>query len=107
MILSDLIPLLNAQVEHMLPPTRSLTGAETWNGSTRHAARVIETSGRLMGPASREKVADAAATIWLLNHPRPIEIGDTFTLPSGEALKAIRVEYRTGGLVTFHKVYLS
>ena len=106
-MLSELRPLLNAQVEHMLPPTRSLTGAETWNGSTRHAARIIETPGRLVGPASGEKVADAAATIWLLDHPRPIAIGDTFTLPSGEALKAIRIERRTTGANILHKVYLS
>lgn len=106
-MLSDIRPLMTDTVEHWLPPKRSITGAETNTGSTTHAARVTSTPGRLVGPASRERMADAAATIWLLNHPRPVAIGDTFTLPNGEALKAIRVEHRSTGADTITKAYLS
>jgi hypothetical protein len=78
------------------------------NGSTSHAARVLMTPGKVIARASGEYMADAAATVWLLDHPRLIAVGDTFGLPNGSALKAVRVELRTrpwGG--TVHKVFLS
>lgn len=106
-MLSAVRPLLNAQVEHWLAPGRDLFGNVVPNGNTRHAARVIETPGRVVSIAHGEKMTDAAGTIWLLDHPRPVAIGDTFTLPSGNSLKAVRVEMRTSGTSTLHKVYLS
>lgn len=106
-MLSAIRPLLNAQVEHWLAPARDLFGKDTSKGSTTHAARVVETPGRVFSRVYGEMIADAAATIWLLDHPRPISIGDTFTLPSGTTLKAARVETRTSGANTLHKVYLS
>jgi hypothetical protein len=106
-MLSDIRPMMTDTVEHWLPPARSITGNEVKSGSTIHAARVTYTPGRLVGPSSREKTTDAAATAWLLNHPRSADVGDTFTLPNGETLKAIRVEHRSTGADTITKVYLS
>lgn len=100
-------PLLNAQVQHWLPPTRDIHGTQTNAGSTSHAARVTYTPGRVIGRASGEYMPDATATVWLLNHTRPIVIGDTFELPNGEALKVIRAESRTLGSDTISKVFLS
>ncbi|WP_188064242.1 hypothetical protein [Sphingobium sp. KCTC 72723] len=106
-MLSDVRSLMTDTVEHWLPPARNITGTETKAGSTIHAARVTYSPGRIVGPASREKASDAAATIWLLNHPRAAGVGDTFTLPNGETLKAVRVEHRSTGADTITKVYLS
>lgn len=106
--LHDLAPLLTDTIEHWLPPVRDLFGNVTSAGATDHRARVILSPGQLVGPASGEDVANAAATIWLLNHPRPVRIGDTFGLPDGQTLEAIRIETRIrpwGG--TLHKVWLT
>lgn len=100
-------PLLNAEVLHWLPPVRDIHGKPTQAGSTPHPARVVHTPGTVLGPASRERQGDAAATVWLLNHPRSIELGDTFELPTGETLKVIRAERRSDGADTLSKVYLS
>ncbi|MDQ0250812.1 hypothetical protein J2W22_002876 [Sphingomonas kyeonggiensis] len=107
MIAAALRPLLNAQVQHWLPPARDIHGKPAKAGSTPHAARITYTPGTLVGPASRERTGDAAAIVWLLNHPRPIAIGDTFELPTGEALNVIRAERRTSGADTVSKVFLS
>jgi hypothetical protein len=107
MIAAAIRPLLNAQVQHWMPPVRDVHGKQTKAGSTTHAARVTYTPGTIVGPASRERTADAAAIIWLLNHPRPIAIGDTFELPTGETLKVIRAERRASAADTISKVFLS
>lgn len=106
-MLSTLRKMMTDQVEHWLPPIRDIHGKPVSAGSTRHAARVTYTPGVLVGPASNEFAANAAATVWLLDHPRPVVIGDTFTLPNGETLKAIRVEHRSTGANTITKAYLS
>lgn len=106
-MISGIRPMLNSQVEHWLPPVRDIHGRETKAGSTSHYARLIYSPGRSVGPASREKMADAAAIIWLLDHPRAVEIGDSFELPDGKILTAIRVEHRFMGMDTLIKVYLS
>lgn len=106
--MDDLTPLLTDRVEHWLPPRRDIHGREISTGSTPHAARVVMTPGSAIGPASRARIADAAATVWLVDHPRPIAIGDTFGLADGQTLKVVRAETRTrpwGG--TVHKVFLS
>lgn len=50
---------------------------------------------------------NATATVWLIDHPHPIIIGDTFELPDAPALKVARLERRTvpGGVI--HKVFLT
>jgi hypothetical protein len=106
-MIASIRPLLNVEVHHWLPPARDIHGKQSKAGSTPHRARVIYTPGRALGPASRQQMPDAAATIWLLNHPRPIAIGDTFEFSAGETLKVIRAEARTSGTDTISKVYLS
>jgi hypothetical protein len=107
MIAAAIRPLLNIQVQHWLPPVRDVQGKQAKAGSTTHAARLTHTPGTIITAASRERMADAAATVWLVNHPRPIALGDTFELPTGEALKVIRVERRASGADTISKVFLS
>lgn len=101
-------PLLDTQVQHWLPSKHTIHGKRHGNtGSTPHAARVIYTPGSMVGPVSRDRNIDAAAIIWLVNHPRPIAVGDTFELPNGEALNVIRAERRASGADTVSKVFLS
>lgn len=116
-MLSELNPMLNETVSHFLPPTRDIYGQETFGGSTTHRARIARSPGVLVGPASGTGTTNAAATIWVINHPRLIEIGSHWLLPGDEiddpedpyanALKAIRVELRTVGRVSLHKVSLT
>lgn len=104
----NLSPLLTDQVEHWLPPRYDVYGQPIPGGTTSHPARVILSPGQMVGPASGEDLANAGATVWLIDHPRRIDIGDRFTLPNGETLEAIRVETRTrpfGG--TLHKAWLT
>ncbi len=101
------LPAINATVRHWYPPHRDIYGQPASSGSTSHPARVTYGPGRLFGRASGEFIADAKATVWLFNHPRPVAIGDTFELPEGEPLKAIRTERRTLGATTITKVFLS
>ncbi|WP_254294718.1 hypothetical protein [Sphingomonas tagetis] len=98
---------MTAEVRHWLPPTRDIHGRQASTGSTAHRARVLNTPGSIISSALRERMGDASAVIWLLNHPRMIAIGDTFELPAGETLKVIRAERRTSGPDTLSKVYLS
>lgn len=105
----ELLPLLNETVAHWRHRRRDVFGKDAepidW---TSHSARVVMSPGKLLGRASGENMPDAAATLWLLNHPRPVRIGDTFTLPDGSALNAVRVECRTRPSGdTLHKVFLS
>ena len=106
-MLNDIRPFLTEQVRHGQGVTRDLFGKVTDHTGTQHAARVVEVQGGLPAPASGERIADATATIWLLNHPRIIRTGDTFTLPSGRTLAVRRVEYRTDGSNTLSKVLLT
>jgi hypothetical protein len=99
--------LMTEQVQHGDRVARDLFGQVKDARGTLHAARVIEVHGSLQAPASGERTADASATIWLLNHPRLISAGDTFTLPSGRTLAVRRVEYRTDGQDTLAKVHLT
>lgn len=100
-------PAINATVRHWYPPNRDIFGKQVTSGSSSHPARVSYGPGRLIGRASGEFMADAKATVWLLNHPRPVAIGDTFELPDGAPLKVVRAEHRTLGATTITKVYLS
>lgn len=100
-------PLLDTHVEHWHEPWRDVFGASSPLDSTRHRARVLHTPGTLLGTKSQERMANATAVVWLLNHPHMIKIGDVFSLPSGDELKVIRWENRTAGADTVSKVYLS
>ncbi|QQV75874.1 hypothetical protein H5J25_09615 [Sphingomonas aliaeris] len=97
------------QVQHWKDPLRDVFGkASDVRGFTEHSARIVFTPGVRLGEASRQNVPDAAATIWLFDHPRPIAIGDTFMLvSSGDVLKAIRIERRAIAGAALTKVYLS
>ncbi len=106
-MLADLSPLMTETVQHWMPPLRDIHGRETSRGHTNHLARVTYSPGDRIGVASRENSADAAATVWLVDHPRTIAIGDVFKLSTGDTLKAIRIERRTIGGGVLSKVYLS
>lgn len=107
-MLAALNPMLNETVEHWNKPKRDAFGKETYDGGTIHKARIVRSPGVLVGPASGADLTNAAAQIWILNHPRQILIGNLFQLPGDdEPLKVIRLETRTAGRVTLHKVWIS
>lgn len=125
-MLPDLAPLMTDTIRHYQAPRRDIFGkkleafpAEIYSPTggtsyslaepdfTEHAARVVYSPGSVAGPASREKMPDAAATVWLADHSRPIRIGDLFGLPDGSTLKVLRAELRTNAAGSLHKVYLS
>lgn len=98
---------MNATVTHCYPPERDIFGQAIDAGGTSHRARVTIGPAQLTGPASGVAMPDAKATLWIIDHPRPVLIGDRFQLPGGDTLNAIRVESRTLGTRTVIKVYLS
>lgn len=106
-MLPELLPLMTDTVQHWLPPVRDIVGNETSVGHTEHRARVIDSPGKALGKASQTSMPDAAATVWLIDHPRAIAIGDVFKLPLGELLKVARVERRAIAGGVLHKVYLT
>lgn len=107
-MLSDIRPLLTDEIEHVIDGRRDIYGQLLIDSqATRHAARIVYMQGKLIGPASREPIGDAKATVWLLNHPRPIDTGDLFNLPNGETLRVTAAEHRIEGSYTITKVFLS
>lgn len=101
-------PLLNEEVEHVIDGVRDIYGQRLIaQQGTKYAARIVYRCGRLAGPASRDDIADAKATIWLLSHPRPVDTGDTFILPGGDTLSVIGAEHRISRSYTITKVFLS
>lgn len=106
-MLNEIRHLLVETVVHFDAIRRDIHGRELSDDGTTHKARVIMSPGASLGPASRERMPDARATLWLVNHPRAIAIGDVFGLPDGERLKVIRAELRREASGTLHKVYLS
>ena len=111
-MLAALRPLLSEQVEHWLELARDVHGRPVKvspageAGSTKHPARVIRMDGEVVMPFSRSPMADAKATLWLIDHPRPVAVGDTFELAGGEVLTVARAELRTVPGGTLSKVYL-
>lgn len=99
--------MLNEEVQHWLPPGRDVFGAPIESGKTTHPARIVSATTKATSSVSRADFADAKAQIWLIDHPRPIVIGDVFDLPDISSLKAIRVETRTMATFSLHKVWLS
>jgi hypothetical protein len=106
-MLADLLPLMTGTVQHWQTPVRDVFARVIGTEFSEHRARVIYSPGSVIAAASRQNMADAAATVWLIDHPRPIAIGDTFKLPAGETLKAVRVERRATAGAVLSKVYLS
>lgn len=106
-MLSFLRPIMENQVKHWFAPTRDVFGNETRAGFTTHPARVVESDGRLVSLRSGNNLPDAKAIIYLLNHTRPVAVGDTFELPSGRELKVIAAERGTAGPDTLIRAYLT
>lgn len=123
-MLAELLPLMTDSVRQWHSPLRDIFGRAsivppleiTDDGElsviagtkvTEHRARILHTAGTLIGPASRERERDATATVWLIDHPHAIAIGDTFELPEHGALKVIRLERRQLAGATLSKVFFS
>jgi hypothetical protein len=106
-MLADLLPLMTDTVGHRRFPTRNIVGRTVDAYITSHRARIVYSPGQSVGTASRQSVPDAAATVWLINHPHPITIGDTFELSDDAVLKVVRVERRSLPDGTIHKAYLT
>lgn len=124
-MLADLLPHMTDTVRHWRAPARNLFGHSTIvppseyptgsgvsllpgkGTSTEHRARVTYSPGKALGQASREAMPDATATVWLIDHPHPIAIGDTFELPDAAALKVARLERRKLPDGVLYKVYLT
>ncbi|WP_295560197.1 hypothetical protein [uncultured Sphingomonas sp.] len=106
-MLADLLPLMTDTVRQLHAGKRDLFGKVQEDTSTEHRARVTHSPGKALGQASREVMPDATATVWLIDHPHPIAIGDTFELPDAAALKVARLERRKLPDGVLHKVYLT
>lgn len=106
-MLADLLPLMTDSIRHQHAVARDVFGRVQPGDATEHRARVVNSPGKGIGPASREAMPDATATAWLIDHPFPIATGDTFELPTGEHLTVARLERRNfpGGVLS--KVYLT
>ncbi len=106
-MLTDLLPLMTDTVFQIHAGRRDLFGKVEAGRSTEHRARVIYSPGKMLGPASREIIPDATATVWLIDHPHPVVIGDTFELPDSATLTVMRLERRNlpDGVLT--KAYLT
>lgn len=86
---------------------RDVFGKTLTGDYTEHRARVTYSPGKMPGQASRMASRDATAVVWLINHPHPIIIGETFELPGGDQIKVARFELRTLPGAILHKVYLT
>ena len=106
-MLADLLPMMTDTVRQLHAGKRDMFGKSQDRDATEHRARVTYSPAKLLGQASREAMPDATAIVWLINHPHPIIIGETFELPGGDQIKVARFELRTlpGGIL--HKVYLT
>jgi hypothetical protein len=106
-MLADLLPLMTDTVRQQHGAGFDLFGKVQGSYATDHRARITYSPGESLGQASRENVADATATVWLIDHPHPVAIGDIFELPDSAPLKVARLERRKlpDGVLT--KVYLT
>jgi hypothetical protein len=106
-MLADLLPIMTDTVRQLHAGKRDLFGKVQDGTYTDHRARVTYSPGKVLGPASRDTAPDAAATVWLIDHPHPIAIGDTFELPDAATLKVARLERRKLPDGVLYKVYLT
>ena len=105
-MLADLLPLMTETVQHWRVHGRNIHGKPYRDTPTTHQARLRFGVAELAGTASREDVNSAAVMMWLVDHPRPIAIGDFFTLSTGDLMQAARVERRALGNAVLSKVTL-
>jgi hypothetical protein len=98
---------MNDTVRQIHADRRDLFGKDEAGRTTEHRARVTYSPGKMLGPATRETMPDATATVWLIDHPHPVVIGDTFELPDSATLTVMRLERRNlpDGVLT--KAYLT
>lgn len=107
-MLFSLLPFMTEEIAHWFPPVRDIFGRLPSSAAhSMHRAKITYTQGARSGGASGEALPDATATIWLIDHPRLIAVGDTFKLPCGAMTKAARVERRTLDGAEVSKVYLT
>lgn len=106
-MLADLLPLMTDTVCQIHAGRRDLFGKVEAGTTTEHRARVTYSPGKVLGSASRETMPDATATVWLIDHPHPVVIGDTFELPNSVTFTVVRFERRKlpDGVLT--KAYLT
>ncbi|MHA6722860.1 hypothetical protein [Sphingomonas sp. RS2018] len=106
-MLADLSPLMTDVVIQLHAGERDIVGNLLWSTRSEHLARVTYSPGKTLGPASREASPDATATMWLIDHPHPIAIGNMFELSEAVTLKVARFERRKLPDGVLHKVYLT
>lgn len=106
-MIADLLPLMTSTVRHNLPTERDVFGKHQFPASTEHRARVLLSPGTRPSAASQSKISDVKATIWLIDHPRTIEIGHRFEITPNEPLEVIGFELRTIENTAITKVFLS
>lgn len=105
-MLTDLSTLLNAEIKHHYPPRRDIHGQAIDRSFTRHPARVTRATGVGIGAASGEGIPLPKATVWLINHPRQFELGQTIELDDGAMLEVVGFEARSMEAATITKVFL-
>lgn len=105
-MLADLLPLMTETVQHWRVHGRDIHGKPYRDSPTIHQARLSFGVAEIAGPASREDADSTAVIMWLIDHPRPIAVGDFFTLSTGDLMKAARVERRALGDAALSKVTL-
>lgn len=106
-MLADLLPMMTATVRHRLPNSRDVFGKPWQSGYTEHQARVLSSPGTRPSTASQSKMTDVKATIWLIDHPRTIEVGHLFEITPDDPLEVIGFELRTIENTAITKVFLS
>lgn len=99
--------MLTETVEHYLDPKKTIHGGFLGGDSTSHRARVVMLDGVVTGQASKLPIANAKAVLWLVDHPRPIKVGQFFLIHANDNLRVTRVEHRADNSGTLLKVYVS
>jgi hypothetical protein len=107
-MIAAMLPLLTESVQHLLTPSYDLFGNMVSGATfTEHRARVTRTPGSILTLTSDTRTPNTAATVWLIDHPRKISVGDKFMFAAGDQLTVVRAEQRALGTHTTHRVYLT
>lgn len=107
-MIAEMLHLFTENVVHLSEPEYDLFGnIIPGTGGTEHRARVTRTTGSIMLPTSDTRTPNSAATVWLIDHPRAIVIGDAFEFAAGDRLTVVRTEHRALDNHTTHRVYLT
>lgn len=109
--MNDLAPLMTDTIDAWVKPyKRTATGMPIKGDVITYSAHITYAPDmrRSQVPGASSTVLTApAATVWLVDHPGIVAVGDIFTLPDGSDLKAARTERRSNGINTITKVFLS